>query len=227
MFELTDRAACLFVRYTADAAMRMAFPSTAVFTGLLDHPAQGIERAQACTHRQIRGWKSKTVAVWLKPVTGLDWEEPPQESFGHGRVLRLRMTERESAVALGNSPAENAGARAGIAQFAEAGRSMAVNVYALDPTHDSHHARQSAKEALQFAQDQLGGDWTIVSSRSKMRKSFFEADFNGRRVIGKISPSQRAHTAYSSLTKLWMAGFRPPARIRFRSRSPGFRSRIS
>jgi hypothetical protein len=39
--------------------------------------------------------------VWLKPVSGLDWEEPPQESFGHGRVLRLRMTEQESAVALG------------------------------------------------------------------------------------------------------------------------------
>ena len=45
-----------------------------------------------------------------------------------------------------------------------------------------------------------------------MRKSFFEADFIGRRVIGKISPSQRAHTAYSSLTKLWMAGSALPAR---------------
>lgn len=89
---------------------------------------------------------------------------------------------------------------------------MAVNVFALDPAHDSHHARQTAKEALQFAQEQLGGDWTIVSSRSKMRKSLFEAEFNGRRVIGKISPSQRAHTAYSSLKKLWTAGFCPPAR---------------
>jgi hypothetical protein len=90
---------------------------------------------------------------------------------------------------------------------------MAVNVYALDPAHDSHHARETAKEAMQFAQQSLGGEWKLVSSSAKMRKALFEADFNGRRVIGKVSPSERAHNAYASLQKLWIAGLQPPARF--------------
>lgn len=65
---------------------------------------------------------------------------------------------------------------------------------------------------LDFAREQLGGEWTEISSRTKLRKILFEAEFNGRRVIGKVSGSARARTAFDSLTILWTAGLCPPAR---------------
>lgn len=65
---------------------------------------------------------------------------------------------------------------------------------------------------VQAAKGHLGGDWRIVSSSQKLRKILFEAEFNGRRVIGKMSLSARARTAYGNMEKLWNAGMRPPSR---------------
>lgn len=90
---------------------------------------------------------------------------------------------------------------------------MAVEVYALDPARESLKDRKRAYELLRFVQGELGGEWELVTSTAKMRKSLFEARFNGRSVIGKVSPSERAKTAYGSLRALWDAGMRPPARF--------------
>jgi thiamine kinase-like enzyme len=90
---------------------------------------------------------------------------------------------------------------------------MAVNLRASDPASSAGKpARESAAALLQAAREQLGGEWKMVSSRLKMRKTLFEADYNGRCVIGKMSRSRNAQTAFASLRKLWDAGMRPPSR---------------
>jgi hypothetical protein len=100
-FELTDRAACLFVRYNAPAAMKGLSIDCGLSPDYLTILRKGSNELKPVRTARIRGWKSKTVAVWLKPVSGIAWDQPAQESFGHGRMLRLRMTDRECAVALG------------------------------------------------------------------------------------------------------------------------------
>lgn len=100
-FELTDRAACLFVRYNAPARMKGLSIDCGLSPDYLTILRKGSNELKPVRTERIRGWKSKTVAVWLKPVSGVAWDQPAQESFGHGRVLRLRMTDRECAVALG------------------------------------------------------------------------------------------------------------------------------
>jgi hypothetical protein len=90
---------------------------------------------------------------------------------------------------------------------------MAVNLHASDPASATGRpARESATALLQAAREQLGGEWKMVSSRLKMRKTLFEANFNGRSVIGKMSRSRNAQTAFASMQTLWDAGMRPPSR---------------
>ena len=72
--------------------------------------------------------------------------------------------------------------------------------------------RESAAALLEAAREQLGGEWKMVSSHMKMRKTLFEADFEGRRVIGKVSKSRHARSAFGSMQTLWQAGMRPPSR---------------
>ena len=98
-FELTDRAASLCVRYKTPGR------SIAVDCGLspdyLCLLRKGAGQARPVRTPRIRGWKTERVAVWLKPVHGLEWDTAPETRFGHGCVLRLRITDREAAVALG------------------------------------------------------------------------------------------------------------------------------
>jgi hypothetical protein len=50
-----------------------------------------------------------------------------------------------------------------------------------------------------------------VSIRSKLTKTFFEVEEDGRRLIGKVSKSPRARRTYETLKLLWDAGMRPPS----------------
>ena len=90
---------------------------------------------------------------------------------------------------------------------------MAVNLNASDPAFaGAKRVGEDVDALLTAARQELGGEWHVVSSRMKLRKTLFEADFNGRRVIGKVSKSRNAQTAFASLRKLWEAGLRPPTR---------------
>jgi hypothetical protein len=90
---------------------------------------------------------------------------------------------------------------------------MAVNLHASDPAFaGAKRVGEDVEMLLQAAREQLGGEWRIVSSRMKLQKTLFEAEFDGRRVIGKVSKSRRARSTFGSLQKLWHAGMRPPSR---------------
>jgi aminoglycoside phosphotransferase len=84
---------------------------------------------------------------------------------------------------------------------------MGVDVGALKaaPPDD-----RRAEELIAECRSRVGGEWKLLSSSVKLSKSIFEAEYNGRRVIGKVSGSKRAQTAFGSLTKLRDAGMRPP-----------------
>jgi hypothetical protein len=104
-FELTDRAASLFVRYTVPetlSTLRVDCGLSPDYLRLLRHGATELKRVQG---PRVRGWKSSRVAVWLNPLRGLTWDDQvDREGFGHGCLVRLCSTERECAVALGVTP---------------------------------------------------------------------------------------------------------------------------
>ena len=85
---------------------------------------------------------------------------------------------------------------------------MAVDVQALKaaPPDDTR-----AEELLEVCRSRIGGEWKLLSSSVKLSKAIFEAEHNGRLVIGKVSGSKRAQTAFGSLTILREAGLRPPS----------------
>jgi hypothetical protein len=88
-----------------------------------------------------------------------------------------------------------------------------VELFAWDPASTVSKARREiVEELVELAKQHLGGEWRLISSSRKLRKIFFEADFDGRRVIGKISRSAKAKSAFGNLTTLWEAGMRPPQR---------------
>ena len=90
---------------------------------------------------------------------------------------------------------------------------MAVNLRASDPVlAGAKPAGENVETLLEAAREEFGGKWRIVSSHMKLRKTLFEAEFNGRRVFGKVSKSKRARSTFGSLQKLWQAGMRPPSR---------------
>ena len=103
-FELTDKASSLFVRYKLpDQLQEVAFDCglSPDYVNLL---RKGASELQPVRTPRIRGWKTPRVAVWLKPVSGLHWDDQHQGNFGHGGVLRLASAEHECAVALGVTP---------------------------------------------------------------------------------------------------------------------------
>ena len=77
---------------------------------------------------------------------------------------------------------------------------------------------QELDELIQWTRGQLGlGEnrpWRVVSSYLKLTKSLFEVEENGRRLIGKVSTSERAAHTHKRMRILWNAGFRPPSRCR-------------
>ncbi|HYP06558.1 MAG TPA: phosphotransferase [Bryobacteraceae bacterium] len=85
---------------------------------------------------------------------------------------------------------------------------MAVDIQALKtpPPDDTR-----AEELIAECRSRLGGKWRLLSASVKLSKAIFEAEYDGRRVIGKVSGSKRAQTAFGSLQVLRDAGLRPPS----------------
>ena len=100
-FELADRATSLLVRYKLPATLKTLQFDCGVSPDYLNLLRYGADDLKPMRTPRLRGWKSSRVAVWLNPAIGLAWEQPDQDNFGHGRLLRLRTTERDCAVALG------------------------------------------------------------------------------------------------------------------------------
>ena len=68
------------------------------------------------------------------------------------------------------------------------------------------------QELIQLIETKLGGGWTTVASRRKLRKAIIELT-NGadERIIAKVSGVGRGRLAYDILIRLYEAGFRPPS----------------
>ena len=87
VFELTDRAACLFVRYTADAAMNGLSIDCGLSPDYLTILRKGSSELKPVRTARIRGSKSKTVAA---VVEAGDWsglgESPRRRVRGTGGI---------------------------------------------------------------------------------------------------------------------------------------------
>lgn len=81
----------------------------------------------------------------------------------------------------------------------------------LDPLKPASRRDDRSSELIAECRKALGGHWKLISSSTKLRKAIFEAEYNGRRVIGKVSRSKRSQTAFGSMEKLREAGMRPPS----------------
>ena len=98
---------------------------------------------------------------------------------------------------------------------------MNIDLEGSDPVFTQPGKRQAADiaEIIGRVRAELGfGDdrpWRLVSSRLKLTKTFFEVEeltpAGPRRLIGKVSPSKSAQTAFNSMRLLWDAGLRPPS----------------
>ena len=76
---------------------------------------------------------------------------------------------------------------------------MAVNVFAWDAASgEDPHDPQAVKDLVSIARQRLKGEWRVVRSVAKMRKTLFEAEWDGRAVIGKVSGSARADRSQAS-----------------------------
>ena len=98
---------------------------------------------------------------------------------------------------------------------------MNIDLEASDPVFTQPGKRSAAdagqivarvREALALGDDR---PWRLVSSRLKLAKTFFEVEettpAGPRRLIGKVSSSKSAQSAFASMQLLWNAGLRPPA----------------
>jgi hypothetical protein len=88
---------------------------------------------------------------------------------------------------------------------------MTANLFAWDQDATAEAPAESIDELIGFVSERLGGEWNVIRSVMKLRKTLFEADWNGRRIIGKVSKSHRAQTAFGSIQTVWECGLRPPA----------------
>jgi Ser/Thr protein kinase RdoA (MazF antagonist) len=93
---------------------------------------------------------------------------------------------------------------------------MAADLFAPDPAFaGARRSGDHVEELIEYARAQLGlgadRPWTLVSSRGKLGKTFFEVDENGTRIIGKMSRSERAQNTFQLLRTMWDAGMRPPS----------------
>jgi hypothetical protein len=94
---------------------------------------------------------------------------------------------------------------------------MTVNLHGSDPI-PTEDRRDIVERLVSLAEERLGADagapWHIVSFHSKMTKTIFEVeDGNGRRLVGKVSKSDRAAHTWQTLRLLWDAGMRPPSKF--------------
>jgi hypothetical protein len=90
---------------------------------------------------------------------------------------------------------------------------MTANLFAWDQTAaDETVSAPKIDELIDVVRERVGGEWNVIRSVMKLRKILFEAEWNGRRIIGKVSKSDRAKTAYESFQIVWKCGLRPPAR---------------
>ncbi|HYP14376.1 MAG TPA: phosphotransferase [Bryobacteraceae bacterium] len=97
-----------------------------------------------------------------------------------------------------------------------------MNLHASDPAFFQPGKRKAENidDLLQLCERKLGlgadRRWTLVSSRMKLQKTFFEVEEasaeGSRRLIGKSSRSDKAAGAYEILRMLWSCGMRPPSR---------------
>jgi hypothetical protein len=107
-FELTDRACSLFARYHLARGMNALSVDCGLSPDYLSLLRNGSAELKRVRTPRIRGWRASRIAVWLKPVSGFEWEEEgAPSSFGHGYVLRLRAVQPECAVALGLTPRQS------------------------------------------------------------------------------------------------------------------------
>jgi hypothetical protein len=89
-FELTDRASSLFVRYILPPGIETLRFDCGLSPDYLRLLRSGVSDLKRLQTPRMRGWRSSRVAVWLKPVHGLTWDEDvDREDFGHGRLVRL------------------------------------------------------------------------------------------------------------------------------------------
>jgi hypothetical protein len=93
---------------------------------------------------------------------------------------------------------------------------MPTDLHASDSAFaGARRAGEHVERLIAHARAHLGlGEerpWKLLSSRAKLGKTFFEADENGARIIGKVSKSKRAQNTFALLTALWEAGMRPPS----------------
>ena len=93
---------------------------------------------------------------------------------------------------------------------------MSIDLQASDPLFRGSRPGEGVDELVEYARASLGmgpdRPWRIVNSRQKLKKTLFEVDENGRRIVGKASKSERAQDTFEKLSALWNAGMRPPSK---------------
>ena len=93
---------------------------------------------------------------------------------------------------------------------------MSIDLHASDPVFRGTRPGTGVDELVDWARTQLGigpdRPWRVMSSRQKLQKTLFEVDENGKRIVGKVSKSERAQDTFRKLTTLWQAGMRPPSK---------------
>ena len=93
---------------------------------------------------------------------------------------------------------------------------MPINLEGSDPVFRGTRPGAGVDELVEWARLQLniGPDrpWRVMSSRQKLGKTLFEIDECGKRIIGKVSLSERAQRTFAKLSTLWNAGMRPPSK---------------
>jgi hypothetical protein len=93
---------------------------------------------------------------------------------------------------------------------------MPIQLHGSDPVFRGTRPAAGVDELVEWTRAQLGigpeRPWRVIHSRQKMTKTLFEVDENGRRLIGKVSQSERARQTFDILSELWRAGMRPPSK---------------
>jgi hypothetical protein len=99
---------------------------------------------------------------------------------------------------------------------------MEIDLNGSDPvfTRPGHRSAEILDGLLVQARRELGigedREWRVTSSRLKLTKIFFEIEerssVSSRRLIGKVSHSRNANSAYEKMRLLWAAGMRPPSK---------------
>src|SRR5688572_15011961 len=93
---------------------------------------------------------------------------------------------------------------------------MSIDLHGADPVFRGTRPGAGVDELVEWTRLQLGigpdRPWRVMNSRQKIGKTLFEVDENGKRLIGKVSQSERAAGTFEKLSLLWKAGMRPPSK---------------